>query len=353
MTDKKDDITFVGSVTGRGGIETVLTHVLKSKIINSNFNLSFFLFRKVRYQEFFAGLKDIKTYKTNLTNNYSCLIRLLIFLISYQGDALVFMGPKEILVARWVKKIFRKKYKIISWMHNSNVDAALNFNLLPNADFHLAISNEIKHEIEDTGVSSDKIKVIYNPIEPKTKTITPNIDKTTFIYVSRIILDGQKNLRGLLEVLKNLNGNWELDVYGSGRDLAAVKAIVNSNSNLKEKIHLKGWSQNPWDEIEHANALLLNSNFEGFGMVLAEAMSYGIPCISSDCKAGPNDIIRNNENGFLYPVGDYTLLANDLTLFCENKVNFVPQKVKESINFLYDKNYDARFVNSLKYFLSF
>jgi UDP-D-galactose:(glucosyl)LPS alpha-1,6-D-galactosyltransferase len=44
-------------------------------------------------------------------------------------------------------------------------------------------------------------------------------------------------------------------------------------------------------------------------MILLEALSRGLPCISSDCKSGPSEIIETGKNGWLYPVGDVDRLA--------------------------------------------
>lgn len=52
----------------------------------------------------------------------------------------------------------------------------------------------------------------------------------------------------------------------------------------------------------------MSSKFEGFGMVLIEALRNGVPCISYDCPAGPSDIIKTEYNGLLIPNQDEKLM---------------------------------------------
>ena len=63
----------------------------------------------------------------------------------------------------------------------------------------------------------------------------------------------------------------------------------------------------------------MSSRYEGWGLVLVEAMSCGLPCVSFDCPYGPSDIIRDGEDGFLVENGNIQQLAEKMELLINNK----------------------------------
>ena len=83
-------------------------------------------------------------------------------------------------------------------------------------------------------------------------------------------------------------------------------------------------------------------------MVLAESLSRGLPCISSNCPTGPDDLIINGFNGFLYDINDYQKLREILNDFIEGKVDFKTKDVKSSLDNYYDPKYINRFIKYLK-----
>ena len=103
--------------------------------------------------------------------------------------------------------------------------------------------------------------------------------------------------------------NWKLNIYGDGIEREKLQRIINSY-NLNTSVFLKGNTLDINEKYKESDFFIFTSRFEGFPMVLIEAMSNGLPCISFDINEGPNEIITNNQDGFL--VED-----NNIELFIE------------------------------------
>ena len=86
---------------------------------------------------------------------------------------------------------------------------------------------------------------------------------------------------------------------------------------LNNKVLFLGFKDNPYKYMRIADVFVLSSKWEGFGNVIVEAMASGTPVISTNCNSGPSEIINNNENGVLVPVGDSERLShNIIELLC-------------------------------------
>ena len=81
---------------------------------------------------------------------------------------------------------------------------------------------------------------------------------------------------------------------------------------LSQTVHLNKPTNDILEEYSNSAMLVMSSNYEGFGMVLVEAMGCGIPVIAFDCKCGPKDIINHGVNGLLVKNGDIEGLANSM-----------------------------------------
>ena len=96
--------------------------------------------------------------------------------------------------------------------------------------------------------------------------------------------------------ISDKNG-WSLVIVGSGEEKKNLEKFIDDNQ-LHNSVSLLPAQKNIEKFYQNASCFVFTSRYEGFGLVLLEAMSYGSPCISFDCPSGPRDII-NNKNGFL------------------------------------------------------
>lgn len=104
---------------------------------------------------------------------------------------------------------------------------------------------------------------------------------------------------------------WTLDIYGQGdqTDYRQLMVELGIDSN---KCHLNGPVEDVVKAYQESSIFVLSSRFEGFGMVLIEAMACGLPVVSYDCPAGPDEIITDGVDGLLVPSGDVHALAEKL-----------------------------------------
>ena len=111
---------------------------------------------------------------------------------------------------------------------------------------------------------------------------------------------------------------WKLIIVGDGilkKELESkIKAL-----NLQDSIILKPFTKDIEREYLNASIYAMSSHWEGFGMVLVEASSYGLPCIAFDVKTGPSDIIENEKSGFLVADNDLQGSADKLMLLMRDE----------------------------------
>jgi len=104
---------------------------------------------------------------------------------------------------------------------------------------------------------------------------------------------------------------WTLTLWGDGPEQERLTAL-SDRLGVKERVLMPGLTTEPLREIARSDVLALTSKSEGFGNVLVEAMSVGVPVVAFDCPSGPRDIIDSPESGILVPNGDIAALARAL-----------------------------------------
>jgi glycosyltransferase involved in cell wall biosynthesis len=183
---------------------------------------------------------------------------------------------------------------------------------LNKADFIIAQSYGMVEELKSVyNVTESKITVIYPPLQAKFFATPMQRNKTNkILYVGRLAKG--KGLFRMLEILLNMqNKNASLQIIGDGELENPLKDKVRE-LGLEGRISFAGRQNDVLPYLQNSDALILTSEYEGFGMVLAEAIACGVPVVAFDCPSGPSEIIKNGINGYLIPEEDIEYFSRKL-----------------------------------------
>lgn len=230
-------------------------------------------------------LKNVKYIKNHFdTHQYDYIIAQsfpIVFILS--------LCKKDLSNVFAVEHVHCRYYnKLIEYVRNKVYSRVKNIVVLTKSDKYFF----------DLYFSSDKTIIIPNPCDIVVKHKSKLLNKS-IISIGR--LEYQKGYDTLIKVFKRINKeypDWCLNIYGDGSLRNKLYTQIMQN-NLSEVIKLCGTTNDINGHLRESSFYVMSSRFEGFGMVLVEALSQGVPCVSFNCPNGPSDIIQNYKNGIL------------------------------------------------------
>lgn len=165
------------------------------------------------------------------------------------------------------------------------------------------------------------ILVIPNAAIANTKSASECNEKRV-IAVGR--LDYQKGFDRLIESWEKIQQDgrftdWRLDIFGQGEWQQRLQEMIDTKG-LSKYVKLNRPTSQIFDEYRKSSIHVMSSHYEGFPMVMIEAMSSGLPEVTFDFKCGPKDIIEHNLNGIIVEEGDTDALAQSLMALMEDDV---------------------------------
>ncbi|WP_039467481.1 glycosyltransferase [Photobacterium gaetbulicola] len=223
-------------------------------------------------------------------------------------DVIVVMGS-----TREIYKISRASiglpYPIVISEHNSNKEIAKNF--YNDYDFYNAVRNaaDLNHVIFSSFAedypNKDKVRVVTNPILPldyRASVSEPGATKKKIIHIARYDLNQKQQdiLVRSFSLIAQKHLDWELHLYG-GDWFGGQQEIKNlvSKLDLSNQVFVHDAIENVGEVLSTGSIFAFPSAYEGFGLVVGEAMSVGLPVVAfADCE-GVNQIVKNGYNGTL------------------------------------------------------
>ena len=178
----------------------------------------------------------------------------------------------------------------------------------------------------------DRFAVIPNPLSFQTEKTAP-LNTKIILSMGRLVYPkGFQYLIRAFHTIAREFPDWRIEIYGKGHDRERLQNEINILS-LQNQIILKAPDPDVKSLMMRADLFVLPTLYDGFGLVLTEAMVCGVPCISFDSECGPGEIIRTDEDGFLVPSKNIDALAEKMK-FLMNDQNLrisMGQKAKKNV----------------------
>ncbi|HDZ8845004.1 TPA: glycosyltransferase [Aeromonas veronii] len=167
-------------------------------------------------------------------------------------------------------------------------------------------------------------QVVYNPVDiegimRKSHEPITSEGQIKVIAIGRLC-NAQKGFDILLAAHKiNIDAGvkYHLTILGEGDDRAGLESFININ-NIGDSTKLLGFKENPYPYLADGDLFVMSSHYEGYPVVLVEAMALGKAIVSTNCT-GPNEALDGGKYGVLVPVGDANALALAIRKMIENK----------------------------------
>lgn len=245
------------------------------------------------------------------------LFRFWQYLIKHkETDIYIVMLPKTslmLLAFHWMTKakviVAERSYPGLY----SSMDARLLKFYAHKANGFVFQTNDIYKWYKDD-IKNIKIRVIPNAINKEFITDEVGEEKENIVIaVGR--LSKEKNFGMLIEAFQKICkkfSEYRLIIYGEGPERENLERQI-SRLKLEKRVLLPGNTIDIVNKYKKAKVFALSSDFEGMPNALMEAMSVGLPCISTDCLGGgPNYLVSNGKNGILVPANNSAMFAEAL-----------------------------------------
>ena len=312
---------LIADISARGGTERV-TSIIANGLLKRKYEVDIISCRN-EPESYFELNQNIKVHSLraeNIRNTFrrKCSNYEKIWKLAYDRKYDVVIAVDIYLYLYLIPLQITRKSKCIAWEHFTYYFSSMKQSRLARklaVKFAYQVVVLSKNDLDNyrnNYKDADNITYIYNPTALK-KSTNRNINKHRIIAAGR--LSEEKGFDLLIDAWniiekKDRNSDWILDIYGTGELESQLANQINKHE-LK-RVHLRGYADNIESEYLESSIFVLSSRYEGFGLVLVEALACGVPCVSFNCPEGPAEIISDNVNGYLVENGNINQLADKI-----------------------------------------
>ena len=326
------NICIFGNFSATGGIQKSLAHLIEAWT-DLGFRVQIVTWRGgvCFYPEEIGHI--VCTAYLRTTSKYSTVFSLWNHLTKVRPNVLLSATHLSNLIVSWLDylpdtgvKRFVRVPNTFSAMHNKAIkDTTRKLSQVrrfyPRTHGVIAVSEGVRQDlVQSCSLDESQVRTIYTPCytsrilqQAQESVEHPWLERSrdTPVVLSAGRLAEQKDPCTLVDALARVRQNM------------SCRLIILGEGPLREKIHtrakeqgvdqalsLPGFTPNPYAWMAKADCFALSSVWEGFGRVLAEALSLGVPLVSTDCPSGPAEILANGKYGKLVPMQNSKALAD-------------------------------------------
>lgn len=315
----KHKILFLNADLGYGGAEKMMAWIA-SQLCDCGFDVTFLTYRisNANYQKLDKNVMrhhiQLETKGGGIIDFIRTTKKLRKYIKQEQFDvAIAFLSPSQIRLVQACKGTKTKvllshradPYLHIHYTGIRRVVSGMMDKLFLQADAYVFQTD--KAQAFYPKFVQERSVVIPNPIQPFKRTEKRNPDKR-IVSVSRfeVVQKRQDLIIDAFKKISNKYPEYTLEFYGNGPDEQYLKKLAEGNSH----IYFRGVTTNIVESIQNAAFFVLASDYEGIPNALLEAMSIGVPCISTDCSpGGASLLIDNKEKGLIVECNNVNKLA--------------------------------------------
>ena len=177
-----------------------------------------------------------------------------------------------------------------------------------------AVSPSLRDYAARTIAAKTEVVYVPNPVGARPHAVSGWVDDPgmfRIVSVGRLARQkGQDILLDAVAVARPWLPRFSVTIVGGGKEMSALRAR-SASLGLEDVVTFTGYAA-PDEHLARADCFVLASRWEGFGVVLVEALQRGVPLLAADCDFGPRDIITDHRLGTLVRPDDVTALAEGL-----------------------------------------